>query len=243
MLRCAVCDDDKSSAEVLHGLINEYPVKLNCDIFFDPIALLSTVRSGQRFDLYILDIIMPMLSGVDLAREIRKTDSDCVIIFLTSSDEFHKDAFGVEALQYLDKPVNRETLFHVLDRALRYIGGKNDAILPVQTKMGIHALHIDQIVYVESFRHILTFHLSDGSTVETLDSSLSLEKLTEVLKPPLFCSPYRGFIVNLSFVNCLKKLEFSMTTGAVIPIPQKQFSRVRRQYSDYLLTRCAKGEI
>lgn len=242
MLHCAVCDDDKSSAEVLRNVINEYPTKLNCDIFYDPISLLSVIHSEKKFDLYILDIIMPELSGVELAREIRKADDNCVIIFLTSSDEFHKDAFGVEALQYLDKPVSREMLFHALDRTLRYIGEKSEEVLPVQTKEGIHALHIDQIVYVESFRHILTFHLSDGSSVETLDSSLSLEKLSEKLQFPSFCAPYRGFIVNLSFVDCLRKLQLSMTTGAVIPIPQKQFSRVRQQYSDYLL-QCAKGEI
>ncbi len=89
---------------------------------------------------------------------------------------------------------------------------------------------------------MITFHLSDGSTIDTLDSSLSLEKLTEALQSPPFCAPYRGFLVNLSFVDCLRKLQLSMTTGAVIPIPHKQFSRVRQQYSDYLLTRYAKGE-
>lgn len=243
MLHCTVCEDDKSSAEVLHGMTNEYPAKLDCYVFFNPIALLSAVRSGKRFDLYILDIIMPELSGVDLAREIRKADNNCVIVFLTSSDEFHRDAFGVEALQYLDKPVNKETLYHAFDRSLRYIGQKSDEILPLQTKMRIHALHIDKIVYVESFRHILTFHLSNGSAIETLDSSLSLEKLSEKLRFPSFCAPYLGFIINLSFVDCLRKLQLSMTTGAVIPIPQKQFSRVRQQYSDYLLTWYAKGEI
>lgn len=241
MLHCAVCDDDKSAAEVLHDMINEYPAELNCDVFLDPTALLSAIRSGKKFDLYILDIIMPELSGVALAHEIRQADDNCVIIFLTSSDEFSRDAFRVEALQYLDKPANRETLFHALDRALRYIGEKNDEILPVLTKTGIHALHSDKIVYAESFRHVITFHLSDGSAVETLDSSLSLQELSEKLRFPPFCTPCRGFIVNYSFVDCLRKLELCMITGAVIPIPQKQFSRVRLQYSDYLLTRYAKG--
>ncbi len=242
ILHCAVCDDDPSAAEILHRMIKEYPAELSCTVFSDPLALLAAILNGQRFDLYLLDIIMPKLSGVDLAREIRKTDGDSVIIFVTTSNEFHKDAFDVEALQYLDKPLKKENLYHAFDRALRYIGDKSNDILPVQTKTGIYALHINQIVYVESFKHILTFHLHDGSAIATLDSSLPLKKLTEMLHFPPFCAPYRGFIVNLNYVDCLSKLQFSMSTGAFIPIPQKQFSKVLRQYSDYLLTRYTKGE-
>lgn len=242
IFRCAVCDDEKSASESIHGIINEYPVELGCEVFSDPLDLLSVVQKGRRFDLFILDIVMPGMTGVELAREIRNLDSDCVIIFLTSSDEFHKDAFGVEALQYLDKPANKEDLYHVLDRALRYIGDKCNNILPIQTKSSIYALRINDIVYVESFRHVLTFHLCDGRVINTLDSSLTLNELVQSMCFPPFCVPCRGFIINLNYVDCLSKLQFNLITGTVIPIPQKQFSRVRQQYSDYLLTRYTKGE-
>jgi DNA-binding LytR/AlgR family response regulator len=186
---------------------------------------------------------MPGLTGVDLAREIHKADGDCIIIFLTSSDEFHRDAFEVEALQYLDKPVDKTKLYRTLDRAVRYIGDKRAERLPVQTKDGFNNITINQIVYVESFHHVLTFHLRDGSTTQTMDSSLSLGKLTEALLFPPFCVPYRGFIVNLNHVDCLQKFRFSMSTGDVIPIPQKHFSQVRQQYSDYLLTRYTEENV
>jgi len=242
MLHCAVCDDDQEVITALESMMIEYPADLDCAAFFDPLVLIEDVRSGKKFDLYILDIVMPQMTGIDLAREIRKTDSDCVIIFLTTSDEFHSEAFGVEALQYLDKPADKTTLYHTLDRALRYLGKQKEKILPLQTKDGIYALELNQIVYVESYKHTLTFHLKDGGKIATLDSSLPLKKLMETLGFPPFCAPYRGFIINLDYVDCLSKLQFSMTTGALIPIPQKQFSKVRRQYSDYLLTRYTKGE-
>ncbi len=243
MLHCAVCDDDQVVIAALQSMMIEYPAELDCAAFFDPLDLLEEIRNGRKFDLYILDIVMPQMTGIDLAREIRKTDSDCGIIFLTTSDEFHSDAFDVEALQYLNKPADKTALYHAIDRALRYLGNQKEEVLPLQTKNGIYALVIDRIVYVESYKHTLCFHLKDGSKIDTLDSSLALKKLLETLRFPPFCTPYRGFIVNLNYVDCLSKLQFSMTTGALIPIPQKQFSKVRRQYSDYLLTRYAKGEI
>ena len=242
MIHCAICDDDNAVAEILLGLMKQYSAELDCTAFGDPLILQSTVCGGQKFDIYILDIVMPGLTGVDLAREIHRIHEDGIIIFLTSSDEFHKSAFEVEALQYLDKPVVKEKLYRTLDRALQYIGENESKLLTVQTKDGVNTLDVNQIIYVESFRHTLTFHLDGGSSVQTLDSSLSLEKLTKELRFPPFCVPYRGFIINMNHVDCMQKFRFSMSTGDVIPIPQKHFSKVRQQYSDYMLTRFRKGD-
>jgi DNA-binding LytR/AlgR family response regulator len=239
MLRCVLCDDDKAAGDTVRGFLKEYAVQLDCSVFCDPFTLLAAVRSGQKYDIYILDIVMPAMTGIELAREIRKADCSCVIIFITSSDDFHKEAYGVDALSYIEKPPQKAEFFRALDRTLRYLGEKSDAVLPIETKSGIAAIHINQIVYVESFRHVLNFHMSDGSTVETRNSSLPLKELTESLRFPPFYMPYRGFIVNLDSVSCLGKLQLTMLTGAVIPIPQKQFSKVRQQYSDYVLTRYA----
>jgi len=242
VIHCAVCDDDIDVCEALQRLLKEYSAELDCSVFHDSLRLRSAFCSGQRFDLYLLDIVMPGLTGIDLAREVRKSDGDAVIIFLTSSNEFHQDGFEVEALQYLEKPVDKAGLYRALNRAMRYIGEKKDELLPVQTKDGIRTLTISQISFVESFRHVLSFHFSDGSTVDTLHSSLTLEKLTEGLRFPPFCMPHRSFFVNMNHVDYLQKSRFIMTNGKVVPIPEKQFSKVRAQYADYMLTRFSGGE-
>lgn len=242
MIHCAVCDDDIAVAEMLHALIKEYAAELDCAGFCDPLLLRSAIRSGQRFDLYLLDIVMPGFTGVELAREIRKSDGDAVIVFLTSSDEFRRDGFEVEALQYLDKPVDKAKLYRTFDRALRYIGEKKNQILPVHQKDGFVNLPIDQIVFVESLGHVLTFHMTNGSTVETLYSSMTLEKLIQMLRFPPFCMPHRSFIVNMNHVDCVQKFRFCMSNNDLIPIASKQFSRVRQQYADYVLTRLSKGD-
>jgi DNA-binding LytR/AlgR family response regulator len=243
MLRCVLCDDDNTAGDTLRGFLKEYSVPLACTVFSDPLRLLTALRSGQKYELYILDIVMPAMTGIDLAREIRNVDEGAALIFITGSDDFHKEAYGVDALSYIEKPLEKDKLFRSLDRAMRYLGEKRDVILPVETKSGLQALNINRIVYVESYRHVLNFHMSDGSTVETLSSSIPLNQLMQSLPFPPFCSPYRGFIVNFDFVSCLGKLQLTMLQGSVIPIPQKQFSKVRRQYSDYLLTRYSRGEL
>lgn len=242
MINCAICDDDVAVTKLLNILISEYSAEFECTTFNDPLILSELVHGGKTFDLYVLDIVMPAISGIYLAREIRDFDKDCPIIFLSSSDEFHRDAYDVEALQYLDKPVDKAKLFHTLDRVLKYIGENKTTLLPIQTKEGIRAIDINHIIFVESFRHVLTFHLHDKSKIESLDSSLSLEALTQKLAHPKFCVPYRGFIVNMDQADYLEKYQFSMITGDIIPVPQKQYAKVRQQYSDYLLTRISKGD-
>lgn len=242
MIRCAVCDDDPAAAETLHTWTREYSAELDCAVFRDPLLLRSAIRGGQRFGLYLLDIIMPGLTGVELAREIRSFDKDAVIVFLTGSDAFHRDGYEVEALQYLDKPLDKTKLFRTLDRARQYLGGKKNEPLLVQTKDGIRMLDVAQILYVEAFRHMLTFHLRGGSTIDTLYASLTLEKLAETLCFPPFCMPHRSFIVNMDHVDCVRKFRFYMSGNDAIPIASKQFSRVRQQYADYVLARFPKGD-
>lgn len=241
MINCAACDDDKTIADTIICLIKEYSAELACTAYTSPLDLRSVINSGKKFDFYILDIVMPGLSGLDLARDIHTSDADALIIFLTGSDEYHKDAFELEALQYLDKPIDKAKLFRALDRVVKRIRESKTDFLPVQTKNGVHNIEINQIIYVEASRHVLTFHLKGGNIVSTLDSSLSLEKLSEALCFPPFCVPYRGFIINLNHTECLQKFRFTMTSGAQIPIPKKQFSIVRQQYADFLLTRYPRG--
>lgn len=59
IFRCAVCDDEKYAADSIHSIINEYPVELGCEVFSDPLDLFAAVQKGKRFDLFILDIVMP----------------------------------------------------------------------------------------------------------------------------------------------------------------------------------------
>ena len=238
----AICDDDCSVTDLLEDLLGEYFGDLKCTAFNDPSFLLKSIQGGNKYNLYILDIFMPELSGIELAHEIRAFDKECLIIFLTSSDDYHKDAYSVEALQYLQKPLNKERLFYTLNRALKYLGEKKTEVLPVQTKSGVRAVEINQIVYVEAFRHVLEIHLRNGSKIETLDSSMTLEWLLSALSFPPFCVPYRGFIVNLDHAECLEKYRFCMSSGDKIPVPQKQFIKVRQQFSDYLLNKFEKGD-
>ena len=84
--------------------------------------------------------------------------------------------------------------------------------------------------------------MTDGTTVDTLYASMTLEKLAEKLRFPPFCMPHRSFIVNMVHIDCVQKFQFCMSNNDAIPIASKQFSRMRQQYADYVLTSFSKED-
>ena len=117
----AVCDDLISELERVEEILiqwkNEKQAPLRYRCFSDASALLDAVGE-EKFDLYLLDIMMPGVSGLDAAAEIRLRDETADIVFLTSSPGFAYESYGVRALDYLLKPVQKERLRAHLDRLL-----------------------------------------------------------------------------------------------------------------------------
>lgn len=115
----AVCDDQTEELKDLTELLGAWetdrgtPVRVKS--FRSAAELLDAARH-ERFTLYLLDIMMPGLNGMDAAREIRGFDKAADIIFLTSSPGFAYDSYSVKALEYLLKPIRTKTLYPILDR-------------------------------------------------------------------------------------------------------------------------------
>lgn len=239
MIQCLICDDETSVTATLSTLIEQYSqlnqIKISCRVYNNPVLAADAVNH-EKMHLYILDIVMPEMTGIALAEAIRIHDSNGIIIFLTSSTEYHAEAFSLEALQYLKKPVDQAAFFRVLDRSLSYLNQRRlSGALPVQSRTGIHNLAPGKIIYVESHRHVLTFFIEDESPIESLSGSLSLEKLMGTLNTASFYAPYKGYIINFDHVNALDKHGFVMSNHLVVPISARHYTKIRKDYSDYLL--------
>ena len=123
MLKIAVIEDNEVQSRLLKDYANEWANKNN---LLPEIKLFS---SGEQFwfefeelsdiDIILLDIQMLRISGIELAKKIRKTKSNAVIIFITGIPDYMQEGYDVEALHYLLKPVKKEKLFDCLDRALK----------------------------------------------------------------------------------------------------------------------------
>ncbi|MDE7298050.1 MAG: LytTR family DNA-binding domain-containing protein, partial [Lachnospiraceae bacterium] len=119
MIRIALCDNDPDDLNELLILLEQYRSQRGWDLivmpFHSSLDLLTTMERGIRFDILLMDILMPGQNGIETTAEIRNFDSDVKIIFLTSSSEFAVQSYTVNACDYQLKPIQAERFFKVLD--------------------------------------------------------------------------------------------------------------------------------
>lgn len=114
-MKIVVCDDSTEDLAEIGELLAKYKesnanAKFEVVQFTDSSALYEKIQKGRLGDIYILDMIMSDKTGIDIGSLIRNTDERSVIIYITSSDDYALEAYGVRAVRYLLKPV-REELF------------------------------------------------------------------------------------------------------------------------------------
>ena len=119
MLKIAVCDDEQIYLHDVKRLLDEYGaahgIELAVTAFSLPFELSERVESGAESDLYLLDVYMPGMTGIELAGQIRRIGIQAPVVFLITSREHALEAFGVGAAGYLVKPFEREAFFRALD--------------------------------------------------------------------------------------------------------------------------------
>lgn len=239
MLKIAVCDDDEASLSMIKHILIAYSKKTNTRMLihtFEQGEDLLLANQQKRYNIHILDIMMPGMDGISLAKALRHAGDEDFLIFLTSSDEYTKDAYQVDAIHYLMKPVNADKLCSIIDRIKGYIQNIHEESILVHTKQGIQSLSIDQIVYIEHINHVIYFHRLDGSIITSLTSTLTLSEVWDMLgSNPNFFQPHRAYIVNMNHIQSLTKKELLLKNDQIIPIPCRRYATVRDQYTNYMM--------
>ena len=119
--RAAICDDSTTDAEfvgsILHQWAAERGIEVESERFASADAFLFRYAEDKSFDLLLLDVEMPGTDGVTLAKTVRQENEAVQIVFITGYSDYIAEGYDVAALHYLVKPVSREKLFAVLDRA------------------------------------------------------------------------------------------------------------------------------
>ncbi|MBQ3031103.1 MAG: response regulator transcription factor [Anaerotignum sp.] len=238
MLHIALCDDEADHRQLTHELLNTYfadrGVAAKIWRFPDGQSLLNAVLDNP-FDLYLLDILMPEMDGIDLGLALRKRDENGVIIYLTTSPDFALEGYSVKAASYLLKPVSEEKLFSALDDARKTISNRRTQIVMVKTAEGTNRLLLDDILYVEQIDRLPHYYLYDGSCVVGVTIRTSFQ---EAMKPLL--SDRRFYLCGASFVFNLHHIKSVTKSNACIgsrqvPVPKRTAAELHTAWMHYWL--------
>lgn len=244
MIRIAVCEDDSTMLEDVSRMVMDYAnahpqLGITLHSFRSAFDLLECLgRKGAPFHIYLLDILMPMMNGIDLGRQIRKADDHAGIIFMTSSAEYALESFKVSPMQYLVKPISEITLFSALEKACQRVMQAADVHALVRVRGGIACIRYHQISFIEYMNHTMTYHLTTGKTLTTMVLRESFTECTEkYLRDPRFIKPHASFVLNMDHVQVMTAREFEMIGGECVPISKRAYAQVRKQFTDFILAR------
>ena len=208
MIQIGFCDDDPSVLDELHELLGSYRTEHNADIaptaFQSPFELLASIEKGARFDILLLDVLMPGENGIEAAREIRQYDSNVKIIFLTSSAEFAVQSYTVGAYFYQLKPIWPESFFRLMDSVIAACSRESSVSLILRCKTGITRVELDKLEYCEGLaehRNFLRIH--------------------------------RSYLVNLEHIQTITPKTLVMSSRAELPIPRGRYNDIKDAYLEH----------
>ena len=172
MLKIAFCDDETAEIAQLEELLEEYAAARGQEFvhtsYQSSVELMADIEKGKRFDIMLLDILMPGENGMTAAREVREHDTNVKIIFLTASPEFAVESYAVDAWYYQLKPIRQEDFFRLMDSACAACSKEQTHSLILRSKNGIVRVELEKLVYCEVMGRTLTFHLNSGVVLESL---------------------------------------------------------------------------
>lgn len=239
MIHIAICDDSKQERQILAALFKRYQelhaTPLQIHIFQNGFSLLDAIDQGKRFDITILDILMPGENGIEIARNIRASGTDTEIIFLTSSPEYAVDSYEVKAQNYLLKPVTEEKFFASIDSILAELDEKDTASFIIYTTETQYSrIRVSSLVYGEVTHRTITLHLADQTMISAV---MTFTEFQDILKAyPDFIYPHRSYAVNMNYIQYVTKSDIILTDGQKIPLSRNNYTKISEQFLNFAYT-------
>ena len=240
MYRIAICDDSIRDLHATVSMTREYE-RLHQESVFEihqyttVHKLLEQVESGIFFDLYILDVLFPKGTGLEIALSIRKHQDDATVIFVTISPDFSLAAFEVLASRYLLKPLKRDALFEAIEYACLQINLQENKKFPFKTVQGIcHVSHND-ILYAECRARTIILKCRDNITLHSPYIRSTFEKeIAYLIEDSSFLQTYKSYVVNMNHIEHFSAAKIVLDNGDVVPIARSRKAKVKRKYLEYV---------
>lgn len=230
-LSMAICDDDPPVLASFGGMARRWATSRGHDLLLDSYpsaeALLFAREDRSGWDILLLDIEMPGMDGVGLAKKLRETDRTSEILFITGFPDFMQEGYEVGAIHYLLKPVKEEKLFEVLDRAA-------DRLLRVPRYLFLSSgreserVLFDDILYAESDGHYVRFHTRTGE--KRLRATIPE---AEILLGEDFFRVSRSYLAPLRLIKAVSHVAVTLEDGTVLPLGRGLYDGLNRALIAY----------
>lgn len=230
-MRIAICDDDERELCHLTDLLIDYQSdcrkSIDCRKYCNGTDFLCEMQGGE-YDLILLDVLMPGLDGIQVAREVRQRDQNVKIILLSAAPEFAVESYSVGAYHYLLKPTDPDLLFQLLDKAESELAVQDEQGFLLRNREGVVRIDFTKLEYVEVINKTVFCHLTDGVIHETNGTLTDFEE--KLLNRTDFIKTHRSYLVNLGCIQAMDANSVVTKNGHCVPISRLRHKQVRDTY-------------
>ena len=223
--RVAIVDDSSADAafveEILKAWAKDRQVMVQSERFDAAEKFLFHYADDKAWDILLLDIEMGAMDGVTMAKQVRQSNEAVQIVFITGYSDYIAEGYEVAALHYLMKPVNKDKLFTVLDRALEK-RKQEERCLNLASSGEMVRLPFYEIRYLDVSANYVTVHAKADYTVKRTLGDFEKEL------DDRFCRVGRSMILNLKYIQRVTKTEVRLSDGTVLPLPRGAYEPLNR---------------
>lgn len=232
-MRIAVIEDEEPHRDLLIHYLEEWHRGANRAVIVEAFGTAESFwfryEEQRDFDVLFLDIQMPGMDGVELARKVRALDRDMVIVFTTGISDYLEEGYEVEALHYLIKPLSADKVKQCMEKAL----GRRRQERFVTLHTGEETLKISQesIDYVEARgRGCAIGRVREEGILEARESISELEAL---LDKDEFLKCHRSYLCRVSNIRQIRREEIEFDDGKRIPVSRRLYQQVNQRFIEY----------
>lgn len=230
-MRIAICDDDIRFAGKIEELLGNCAEKAECDVFLSAEELLRAIgETGGQYQMYVLDIEMKEMNGMEAAAKIRETDQNALIIFMTSHVEKMPEAFDVGAFHYLIKPIDEAKAREVFLRAICKLEA-DKKFFTFQAGRQNYIVAYENIRYFESQGRKVRIHTEE----KEYDYYGTLKEVMKSLEDGNFVQVHQAYIVNLDYIANLDREQVQLRGDVSIPISRTYRKEFLSAYQKYVI--------
>lgn len=230
-MRIALLDDNPQDSALLEQYLRQFcrerGQEMQVDTYYAGLDLLEEYEIG--YDVVFLDIEMPGISGMEVAREIRQTDDAVGIIFITNMAQYALQGYEVNAIDFMVKPVGYFNFARKLERAIRFVQQREERYLLLSNEEGASRIRVSEIRYVEKSGNYVRYHTGKG----IFPQRNTIKAVKVLLGETPFSECMSGYLVNLHYVDQIGA-DSIQVEAETLPLSRRMKKKFTQDFVDYL---------